>query len=237
MSEGIDYRRLSNRLLKGGISPRRVRRIVIELRDHFLDLKSGAIAGGMREAEAETWAASRLGTEQEVTDAMLAKPELQSWVTRWPWAIYMLMPTLLLDVLNLLVLGLVFGLVSALSGSAHSPDPWFASTIDGIMATVEYAAPLIVCAAFFWMAVKRRSKSPWLIPGIVLAGVLGGSFHMGVDWGQYPWELGLSHFVLPPHPYPLESITRIVVNVLLPLVPYLYWMRQQTLDRDLRPAG
>lgn len=149
----------------------------------------------------------------------------------------MLMSTLLLDVLNLLVLGLVLGLVSALPGGANSPDPWFAGAIDGIMAIVEYAAPLSVCAVFFWMAVKRRSKSPWLIPGIVLVGVLGGSFHMGVDWGQYPWQLGLSHFVLPPYPYPLESITRIAVNVLLPLVPYLYWMRQQTLNRDLRPAG
>lgn len=235
MSERIDYRRLSDLLLQGGISPRRVRRIVGELRDHFLDLKSDAIAAGMAEAEAENWAASRLGTEQEVTDAMLERPELQSWAARWPWAVYMLLPTLLLDIVSLLVVGLVFGMVFALSSVEAVTDPWFGGTVDAILATFEYVAPLIVCAGFIWMAVKRRSRSPWLIPGVVMAGVLGGSYHIGVDWGQYPWQLGISSFVLPPYPYPLESTVRICVNVLLALAPYLYWMRRQNGHGAIQP--
>lgn len=224
MSERIDYRRLSDRLLRGGIAPRRVRRIVGELRDHFLDLKSDAVAEGMGEAEAENRAASRLGTEQEVTDAMLARPELQSWAARWPWAIYMLLPPVLLT--GILVL-LVFVLVSALSGVGHVPDPWYPRTVDGILATFEYATPLALCAAFLWMTVKRRSSSPWLILGIVLVGVLGGSFHIGAYWGEHEWRLGVSLFLYPPHPYPLESVIRILVNALLPFASYLYWMRRQ----------
>lgn len=228
MSERIDYRRLSSRLLQGGIAPRRVRRIVGELRDHFVDLKSSAIAEGMNEVEAENRAVSRLGTEQEVTDAMLARPELQSWAARWPWAIYMLLPPLLLDVLSLVVFGLVFGLVFALSGVAAVPDPWFAGTVDVILATLEHGAPLVLCAGLIWMAVRRRSRSPWLIPGLISVGTLGGSYHVGVDWGHYPWQLAGSVFFLPPYPYPLESTVRICVNILLALAPYLYWMHRQT---------
>ena len=96
MSEHIDYRRLSDQLLRGGISPRRVRRIVRELRDYFQDIKSDAINQGMHEVQAETWANSKLGTEQEVTKEMLARPELRSWAARWPWAIYAVLPPVVL---------------------------------------------------------------------------------------------------------------------------------------------
>lgn len=235
MSERIDYRRLSDRLLRGGVSPRRVRRIVRELRDHTLDLKAEAISEGMHETEAENWANSRLGTEQEVSDRMLASPELRSWAARWPWAIYALLPPI---VMVGLVVVLVEGLILVLPSGESVPDPrdpWFAGAVDAVIATFEYTAPVVLCAVFFWMAVRRRSWSPWLILGVVLVGVLGGSFYVNTHWGEYEWRLGVSLFLYPPHPNPLESVIRIVVNVLLPLVPYLYWMRHQTGRSPIQP--
>ncbi len=223
MSEPIDCRRVTNRLLRGGISPRRVRRIVRELRDHFLDLKSDAVAGGMSEFEAEQWANSRLGTGTEVTDQMLARPELRSWAARWPWAIYALLPPIAMVGL---VVVLVLGLIAVLPSGESVADPWFAGAVDAVLATFEYTAPVILCAVFLWMAFQRRSRPRWLVPGIVLVGVLGGSFYIGTDWGEHEWRLSVDLAIYPPYPHRLESAFRVVVNVLLPLAPYLYWMQQ-----------
>ena len=95
MRDCIDYRSLATRLLRGGIAPRRVRRLVAELRDHFEDLRNDALADGMTETEAASRATARLGSEQRVASEMLARPELRSWAARWPWAIYGLLPPLL----------------------------------------------------------------------------------------------------------------------------------------------
>lgn len=235
MSERINYRHFSDRLLRGGVSPRRVRRIVRELRDHFLDLKSDAMGEGMDEVEAENWASSRLGTEQEVMDQMLARPELRSWAARWPWAIYALLPPM---VMVGLVVILVLGLILVLPSGESVPDPrdpWFAGAVGAVVATFEYTAPIVLCAVFFWMAVRRRSWSPWLILGVILVGVLGGSFHIDAIWGEYQWRLGVGLAVYPPYPVQLENNFRVLVNVLLPLAPYLYWMRRQTGHPSIEP--
>ena len=234
MSEPIDYRRFSHRLLRGGISPRRVRRIVRELRDHLMDLRSDAIAEGMNEVEAETWAVSRLGTEQDVANEMLARPELRSWAARWPWAFYALLPPTLMAALVVLVV-LATGPVIELyilnweweASEADLPHAWFMSAVDGVLATFQYTAPLLLCATFCWQAALRLSKSPWLIPGIIAAASLGGSFYIYMNWGTDEWSMSVDLSLHPPYPHPLESAIRIFVNVLLPLAPYLYWMRHQ----------
>jgi hypothetical protein len=77
-----DFASLSERLLRGGVAPKYVRRTVTELRDHFSDVKDEALASGLSHDEAEREASSRLGTEDVIVDDILAKPELQSWAAR-----------------------------------------------------------------------------------------------------------------------------------------------------------
>ncbi len=79
-----DFASLSERLLRGGVAPKYVRRTVTELRDHFSDVKDEALASGLSHDEAEREASSRLGTEDVIVDDILAKPELQCWAARWP---------------------------------------------------------------------------------------------------------------------------------------------------------
>ena len=233
MPDRFDYQSLAARLLRGGIAPRRVRRIVGELREHFQDLRSDGMAEGMNDVEAASWASSRLGTEQQVANEMLARLELRSWAARWPWAFYALLPPCLmaaLVVLVVLALGLVFDLYilsygeAIEAGAPHTPHTWFVGTIDGILATVKYAAPVVLCATFCWMAVLRLSKSPWLIPGIVAAAFLGGSFDMYMYWGEDQWSMYVDFFLYPPYPNQTESSIRIAANLLLTLAPYLYWL-------------
>ena len=231
MRDCIDYRSLATRLLRGGIAPRRVRRLVAELRDHFEDLRNDALADGMTETEAASRATARLGSEQRVASEMLARPELRSWAARWPWAIYGLLPPLLmaaLVVLAALALAPVIELYVLHSGweasDAGLPHAWFMNAVDGILATFKYAAPLLLCVAFCRMTVRRLSRSGWLVPGIAATAVLGGAFDIAMNWGQDQWSMAVNFFLYPPWPNPLTHGLRIAANLLLALAPYLYWL-------------
>lgn len=230
MPDSFDYQSLARTLLRGGIAPRRVRRLVDELRDHVQELRTDAVAEGMTEREAASWASSRLGSEQQVAGEMLARPELRSWSARWPWAIHALLPPFLMAALVILVV-LAMGPVIELyvlqwkweTSDAVLPHGWFMSAVDGTLATFKYTAPLLLCAAFCWTAVLRISRSPWLIAGIVAAAVLGGSFDIFMTWGEEQWSMSVNLFLYPPYPNPQVHGFRIAANVLLTLAPYLYW--------------
>src|SRR3569832_671561 len=90
------FDRLSERLLHAGIAPRHVRRYTRELSDHFDDLVREELDGGARRALAETQALSRLGSEDDLAAAKLARPELRSLTSRFPWAVFGLGPIALL---------------------------------------------------------------------------------------------------------------------------------------------
>src|SRR5437588_11599390 len=76
---------LSERLRRAGISPRRVRRLISELEAHFDDLVAEFRLTGLSQAESESQAANRLGTEDVLAESVIARPELRSWTRRWPW--------------------------------------------------------------------------------------------------------------------------------------------------------
>ena len=231
MPDCFDFQSLNRTLLRGGIAPRRVRRIVSELRDHFHDLRTDAVAGGMNDAEATTWASSRLGSEQQVAKETLARPELRSWSARWPWAIYALLPPFLMVALVILVV-LAMGPAIELyalnseweASDTNLPHLWFMSAVDRTLTAFKYAAPLLLCAAFFWAAALRLSRSRWLVPGIIATAILGGSFDLFMNWGIGELSISVDLFLFPPFPNPHVHGLRIAANLLLTLAPYLYWL-------------
>src|SRR5258706_14441396 len=76
---------LSERLLRAGVGPRRVRRLVSELEAHFDDLVAELQSTGLSRSESESQAAVRLGTEDVLAASIITRPELRSWARRWPW--------------------------------------------------------------------------------------------------------------------------------------------------------
>lgn len=76
---------LAERLLRGGVAPRHVRRTIFELKCHSDDLVGELMdAGGLKE-EIEARASARLGTEDGLVESILARSELRSWAASWPW--------------------------------------------------------------------------------------------------------------------------------------------------------
>src|SRR5688572_13605611 len=71
-------------LLKGGVTPFYVERTIVELTEHYSDLESAALAAGLPADEAARSASAALGDEHAILAAILARPELLTFSTRWP---------------------------------------------------------------------------------------------------------------------------------------------------------
>jgi len=88
----MPFEHLRERLLKGGIAPRHVRRYLRELADHLDDLAAAEREAGQSKEEALRISRDRLGNEDHLAEAMLARPDLKSWAARAPWLLFGLAP-------------------------------------------------------------------------------------------------------------------------------------------------
>src|SRR5665213_2397469 len=79
---------LRERLLRAGVAPRHVRRYLTELTDHFADLKAEEERAGRNPADAESAALIRLGSMDELAQAMTEPRQFRAWAVRAPWAVF-----------------------------------------------------------------------------------------------------------------------------------------------------
>jgi hypothetical protein len=71
-------------LLKGGVAPVHIERMITELTEHYSDLESAALASGRNAADAAATARALLGDERAIAAAVLLRPELRAWSERHP---------------------------------------------------------------------------------------------------------------------------------------------------------
>jgi hypothetical protein len=77
-------------LLRGGVAPGYVKRTILELEEHCEDLERDALAAGLSAEAAARAALARLGNEESIVAAVLARTELRVWSYRWPRAAWCL---------------------------------------------------------------------------------------------------------------------------------------------------
>jgi hypothetical protein len=78
------FEELKRALLNSGVAPLYVERTILELGEHYADLERDALAAGMSSEAAARAARAALGSEQAISAAILAQPELFDWSRRWP---------------------------------------------------------------------------------------------------------------------------------------------------------
>jgi len=227
------FDRLAERLLRAGIAPRHVRRYTRELNDHFDDLVREEITGGASRALAETRALSRLGSEDTLAAAMLERPELRSFMARFPWAVFGVGP------IALLVLSFVGGLYLEFWLVNHSgwlfrgllgmtPGPVAARLATRIYTVyntlIVYGGPLLFAWLFTWMGTRQRMPQAWIITGVALVCVMGGFQNLVFyDTGCIGCgHLNLTSGLLPPFPNLSEGIARATAN--LAIVGGVWWL-------------
>ena len=80
----VNFAKLENRLFESGVSPRHVRRIVMELEDHLDDLRTEALKRGLDNEEAIATSLARLGSQEDIAERMLSDVDLKAWIYRYP---------------------------------------------------------------------------------------------------------------------------------------------------------
>jgi hypothetical protein len=108
-----DFAYLEQRLLRQGVSPSYAHRLAHELSDHYDDLCGDALKSGATLEGSSFSAQERLGVLDDIAAAVAARPELMSWVYRYPQLARVALP---LAFVALLPAAPVF------AGIAHAPS-------------------------------------------------------------------------------------------------------------------
>lgn len=203
----ISLERLRERLLSAGVAPKHARRIVAELRDHHADL---AAEPGVSAQTA--WA--RLGDEETLYQAVVARPELRSFAHRFPLVAYVLAPTVSwLVVLAVAAVALVapFAIHEGVTGTRWAPTGFARTVLRALADATAFGLGLAVAAFFAAFALRRRARPLWPIAGVCIVALVGGAARivLGIpETPTGPGHLGLTFALAPPFPQIASSLVR-----------------------------
>jgi hypothetical protein len=230
------FEHLRERLLKGGIAPRHVRRYLRELSDHFDDLALAEREAGQNEEAALAIARARLGAEDNLAAAMLARPELRSWAARLPWLVFGVAPPLAM-MAALFALGLPLVLIARADGMMGQAGRMAAPAWFQLLAHVTALSTNLVLGtvvAFLLVTIAERQRLNWKWPVLAIAILAVAGFHMVVSFpmpGQRGGQISIALLAEFARRYtPLLPQTGWMlawVQILLTLAPLLWLWRAQ----------
>lgn len=231
---------LRERLLRAGVAPRHVRRYLAELADHLADIMQEESAGRSR-IEAEAAALARLGTMDDLANAMIAKRRLYSWSARAPWAIFAVAPLVSLVAAwcaALLILwtgwqmflpGAATPFGTALPGSIFRLENIYFQT--GRM--IYFGSPFLIGWMISTVAVRQRLRAIWPVAGLLLVAIVAGTaqVHASRPTGTGAGHVGLGFGIGPSV---TASLIHAFVILSFTVLPYLIW-RFDSLTRPQIP--
>jgi hypothetical protein len=131
-------------------------------------------------------AVARLGSNDELAAALLAKPGVRSMTARLPWLVFGILPPLAV-VIGFMLLVIVEQLV-AIGGGAYIPrqgfvqpaPTWLVWTLSGMMFTINFLVVPLLGVLLVSVAQRQRMKPVWPMLGmaLLLALSIHGSFHL-----------------------------------------------------------
>src|SRR5262245_840276 len=170
---------LEETLLRAGVAPRHARRAVFEMTGHFDDLVAELCDGGMSHAAAEVEALTRLNPTAMVAAAS-ARPELHSWVRRWPLASCTVFPLGMYMAFVVGSIALLIGGVSVMDsnlGVVLSSSRELQRFASFFLACVVWGIPVLAAGTFCSIALARRTPVPWSVIGVVLVSLAGATLN------------------------------------------------------------
>jgi hypothetical protein len=167
------FANLEDRLLRGGIAPRHVKRYLRELTEHLADLTTAQREAGFDEADAAARARAALGPDKELADAMLKQRDFRALAARFPWAVFSVAPPLAMFICNAFPVLLVgafakLALVLSLIQKGTVEPAWLQITIRALLdAGNLLALPLAVLlmSVIVW---RQRLSPAWLLLSLLV---------------------------------------------------------------------
>jgi hypothetical protein len=236
------FRELREQLLRAGVAPRHVRRYLTELADHFADLRAEENRPGRSPADAEVTAMARLGSMDNLANAMIEQRQFQSWCARVPWAMFSIAPALVLAAAWIVALFILWSgwnifLPGAATpfGTGHYRLFDLANIYFQIGRSIYLGAPIFVGWGIGLLAIRQRIKALWPLMSFVLVAFIGGTGQVHAHPPLAPGELPhvSMGFTLAPivqgNPYGLLHALTLLSFM---AVPYLIWRLQQAYSRS-----
>jgi hypothetical protein len=193
----VPFEALEDRLLRGGIAPRHVKRYLRELSEHLADLTQAEVEAGFGADDAAARARAALGPDAELADAMLKQRDFRSWRARFPWLVFLLMPPLAL-IAGFVLCTLVMVLVGVSGGAIipHRGIPlpvpgWYAGTASSLMFAANFLVAPLLAFLLAWMAARQRMKPFWPLLGMAL--ILMLNMHGMVQADAKYFSIGLGN--------------------------------------------
>lgn len=190
---------LRERLLRAGVAPRHVRRYVVELVNHLADLRAEEVRKGRSPADAEAAALQRLGSTEELAQAMIAKPALRAWSARAPWAVFGLGSVACLATVYAVactILWTGWGLFLPGSETPFVPIGGWAIPYFGVGRMLYWAGPVLVGWLIAVLAARQRMCLIWPAVGMAAAALIASMVQVhtqspaaGSAWGQVSLRL------------------------------------------------
>jgi len=242
----FDFDALRERLLEAGVAPRYARRYLSELDDHLADLIAEEMAAGHNAADAEQAAMARLGAPEDLALAMIRQRQFQSWCARAPWAVFGVVPVLLLVAslcftMLMLWLGWKMFLPTAATPFGRPPGTHSRFELANIYFQANqvayYLTPILLGWGIGVIAARQRVKAWWPMVGLVLIAVIGGAAQVHANrfaGGQI--SIGVNLYIVPSVLGNLNRILQAFVILSVTLLPYLIG-RGGNMQQDLNSFG
>jgi hypothetical protein len=232
---------LAERLLRAGVSPRRIGRLLGEIEAHFDDVVTELQASGLSRAESEAQAEARLGPDDAFVAGIIARPELRSWARRWPWVAFIVFPLLGFALLFALTMLVMVGAVAFSNHVLHIPPVHarvLAVLCEVLILIALWVAPVGAAGIACLLAAHRRATVVWPIIGCVLVALVGAMTNASFEFRTAPHGV-LSAGIGYPIRGTLGSL-RVVATLVTILVPFLWFMlaklRGERTPQAPRPA-
>jgi hypothetical protein len=178
----LPFETVREQLLRAGVPPRFAGRYVIELREHLADLTERERKAGLDVTAASERARELLGTDTQLTQAMLETAP-RALASRAPWAVFGLLPLVVLLACICAIDVSMFRLLQP----AHAAWPGGVPNTDvGIIATATFVTGYLlgpaVAGACIFVALRQRLSSPWVWIGLGMSALVSSllGFHMNV---------------------------------------------------------
>ena len=231
---------LREQLLRGGVAPRHVRRYIAELADHLADLLAEENRPGRSPADVEAAAMARLGSIDNLANAMIEQRQFQSWCARAPWAMFSIAPALILAAAWAVALFILWSgwnifLPDAITpfGAGHFRllDP--ANIYFQFGKTIYFFAPVLVGWGMAVPAIRQRTKTWWPAVGMLLLALAASTGHVyagrtAAPGGVAHVSMGFALALVQGRPF---GLLHMMVVFSVAALPYLAWRIYQAYRR------
>jgi hypothetical protein len=221
---------LAERLLRGGVGYRHVRRYIGELRDHYDDAVRSETARGASAESAHALALARLGTMDDLARGMIARPELRALSTRFPklWSCglptALWLGTFLVIIVSFINVTKGFNLGGIANGGSPELAHW-QEPADTFLFLLVRVLPVVVGGFMLMLALRQRMEMSWPLIGVALLAGLSGTAETSLIFSTSPGTAGEFSFGFGMSPEILARSAGMFALMLTPLVVRKYFTR------------